>query len=337
MKVIAGLFLLIGVLLSPVCAETKPLVVGQQESTSVSSKSYEYFTLTVEEMPPLSEAEPIVLRLLVNIQADSPTNSTEGFAVVVSPTGPSFPTIAKSSFNDTVPDVFDAPEAGPNVRWQQFQVIVENPTDTSFFVGVYNPGLTAVSATVLAHYSYDRVLRIGAPEIAVTVRSSDAVTFFKVLKDDLASAFRGSNKGYLLFSAATPDHVSSFVRRDKFASIYVHDSVGTIRPDPVKGGNIVEILIPNLGTESDIHITVRRDDVGGPNSVIVAEVDQLINSNYGGSSLSPGWIALIVLLSIVVVLLAARFAYSWSRDKSTGSQVDNSALYDRLPVDSQQP
>jgi hypothetical protein len=235
--------------------QTKALVVGQQESAAVASKTYEYFTLTIEEMPPLSASEPIVLRLLVNIQADSPTNSTEGFAVVVSPTGPSFPTIAKSSFNDTVPDVFEAPDAGPNVRWQQFQVIIENPTDSSFFVGIYNPGLTSVSATILAHYSYDRILKIGASEMAVTVLSNDAVTFFKVLKDDLANAFSsGSNKGYLLFSASTPDHVSSFARRDKFASIYVHDSVGSLRPDPVKGGNIVEILIPNLGTDSDIRI-----------------------------------------------------------------------------------
>lgn len=202
----------------------------------------------------MSDTEPAVLRLLVEFQADAPANSTLDFALVLSPAGPAFPTTANATYSDKVPDLFNAPDAGPGVRWQQFQLIIENPVDTAFFVGLHNPGLELVSVAIVAHYSHDRVLRIGSPEVAVAVRSTDAVVFFKILKEDLGSAFRSGSKGFILFSAYTPDHVDSYLRRDKFASVYVHDMEGTLRPDTVKGGNYAEILIPNLGSDTDLRM-----------------------------------------------------------------------------------
>lgn len=79
---------------------------------------------------------------------------------------------------------------------------------------------------------------------------------------------------------------------------------------------------------------MRRDGaLGGPNSVIVAESYQLVNSNYGGSNITAGWIVLLVLLSVLVTLFAARFAYVWVQDKKLKTTIANSELYDKLAVD----
>lgn len=280
----------------------------------------------------LSPDEPAVLRVLVQVQATAPVDSLgENFALVASPAGPTMPTVSSAVFKDSMPDYFEAdPQVAPGSKWQQLQLIIENPSVSAIFVGIYNPGSVNVSFVIQSHFSQDRLLKLGTGPVSVAVDKADPVVFFKVKKEDIQGVYKAGVSSFLFFSGSTTDRVEIFARRGLFASLYVHDVRGNVRADAYRNGvqyYHVELLLANMQSDQDIHITVRRTSSVGESSMLSAEAYELIPSNAVSGGPSVVSIVLITGLSLLVVLLMGLIVFQIYNRKNT---IRNAELYTKL-------